>query len=107
MAPLEFSVFQGEVGVGAAGPRGPRGFPGPRVGPSINIPSLDSLDSSLLEADLSITSLPTRARNSLKGFQAAKFPFPPISLRSFGFLLARVGLEFEAAFKFAAPTNKS
>ncbi|TRZ07249.1 hypothetical protein HGM15179_019858, partial [Zosterops borbonicus] len=30
VAPLEFSVFQGEVGVGAAGPRGPRGFPGPR-----------------------------------------------------------------------------
>lgn len=33
-------VLQGEVGVGAAGPKGPRGLPGPQVGPSKHAPCL-------------------------------------------------------------------
>lgn len=42
MRRLGFSYLQGEIGIGAAGPRGPRGLPGPQVGPSINVPGLAS-----------------------------------------------------------------
>lgn len=42
MRPLGFSVLQGEIGFGAAGPRGPQGLPGPQVGPPIHAPGLVS-----------------------------------------------------------------
>lgn len=76
VTPPEFFSFQGEVGIGAIGPRGPRGFPGPQVGSSINIPGLDSCNfQPSLEAALSLTSHPPIPEIP-EGFQAAKFPFP-------------------------------
>lgn len=102
-APLEFSAFQGEVGVGAAGPRGPRGFPGPRVGPSENIPGLDSCSlHPPLEAAPSIH--PSHPSQKFPGrFQAAKFL---LFLRSFG-LFPKMESESRAVFKFVAVPQKN
>jgi len=61
MRPLGFSVPQGEIGIGAAGPRGPRGLPGPRVGLSMNVPGLGTCSFHQPDLEVMDTAMPSRS----------------------------------------------